>query len=166
MLFLERYKIPGFCTDYLRDAIKHEVPEFGIKKGMTDMQKSEILWPYFRGILNQRRKYYTDDLLIEGTNFLPKYLQEFVGDENTKILFLGYTEISVEEKFRNIRELPSQHAEWTNDMGDQELKASVEQFIDLSKYFKSECAKYGIRYFDTSKNFHEVISQATQTLIG
>src|SRR3989344_7909096 len=143
MLFLEKYKIPGFCTDYLRDAFEYEVPSFGIKRDMTDRQKAEILWPYFRGILNQRQKNYRDDLFIEGTNFLPEYLKENLGDEHTRIVFLGYTGISVEEKFRNIRNLPSQHVEWTGDMDDSELKASVEQFIDLSKYFKSECAKHG-----------------------
>jgi len=165
-LILERYKIPGFCTDYLRDAFGDEVPEFGIKYRMSDEEKSEILWPYFKGILNQRAKNYGDDLLIEGTNFLPKHMEEFQGDGRTRICFLGYAEISPEEKFKSIRDNPSKEGEWTNDMSDQKLMTLVTEFIDISKYFKSECAKCGFRYFDTSRNFDEVIEQAVSYLIG
>lgn len=42
-ILLEKYKIPGLCTDYLRDALMDEVPGFGIKKNMTDAEKSVIL---------------------------------------------------------------------------------------------------------------------------
>lgn len=165
-LLLERYRIPGFCTDYLRDALVHKVPEFGIKHGMSDAEKSELLWPYFRGILDQRQKYYEDDLLIEGTNFLPKYLKEFATNNKFRILFLGYSEVEPERKFKDIRTFPGKHDEWTKEISDHNLKKMVAEFIEISKYFKSECALYGIKYFDTSKNFNSVIEQAAEYLVG
>jgi len=165
-LLLGKYGIPGFCTDYLRDALGHEAPKFGIKKGMSDIEKSEILWPFFKGILNQRIKYYKDDLLVEGTNFLPRYLSEYKEKNDIKMVFLGYADLDPEEKLKQIRNNPGAEGEWTSDMSDSELRDLVDEFIKISKYYESECAKYGIKYFDTSKNFEDVIKQAADYLTG
>lgn len=163
---LQKYKIPGFCTDFLRDALDNNVSAFGIKKGMNDREKSEILWPYLEGILQERSKHYRDDLLIEGTNFLPKYLREFKNDPNIGMVFLGFAEINPDKKFDDIRTFPSHEGEWTEELNDFELRDIISEFIEISKYFKSECEIYGIKYFDTSKDFSSVIEQAASYLIG
>lgn len=134
--FLKKYGVPGFCTDYLRDALEHNVPQFGIKNRMSDAKKSEILWPYFKGILTQRNKYYKDELLVEGTNFLPKYLKEFIGTSSIRIVFLGYTEVNQDEKLTHIRNYPNVHDEWTQDIDDEELRKLVSQWVEISKYFR------------------------------
>ncbi|MBI5358773.1 hypothetical protein HZB69_04080 [Candidatus Amesbacteria bacterium] len=163
--FLEKHRISGFCTDYLRDAIDHNVPVIGIKKGMSDAEKSEILWPYFQRILAQRSKYYRDDLLIEGTNFLPKYLSIFQGDPNIRIVFLGYSRITPEKKVMNIKKFTASDDDWTRDFNDTELRTLANELIEISRYFESECNKYGIKYFDTSEGINSVIKEAANYLL-
>lgn len=163
-LLLQEHKIPGFCTDYLRDGIDHKVPVFGIKDGMTDAEKSEVLWPMFQGMIEQRSKYYTDNLVIEGTNFLPKYLNQFNNDPKVRIVFLGFPTVTSEKKYLDIKNLSSPDDDWTRDLSDTELKELVNEFIGISKYFRDECKKYDIQFFDTSENMEAVIKQAANYL--
>ena len=162
---LKTYNIPGLCTDYLRDALDHKVPIFGIHDHMTDEQKSEILWPFFQGVLEQRIKWYKDDLIIEGPNFLPKYLKEFKDDPNMKIVFLGYSNISKTQKLFQIRNYIMED-DWTTELSDFELENLVDEFSEISKYFKSECRKYDIKYYDSSENFEQTIKEAAAYLIS
>ena len=164
-LFLKKYGVPGFCTDYLRDSLRREVPEFGIKENMSDLDKSEVLWPFFKGIVNQRIKYYKDSVLIEGTNFLPKYLREFKEENSVRIVFLGYADMDPKAKFKQIRENQSIEGEWTGDLDDRELEKMVDEFLEISRYFRKECEICGLRYFETSRNFGAVIEQAADYLM-
>jgi hypothetical protein len=164
-LFLENHKTSGISTDLLRDSFEEGIPEVGIRDGQSDMEKSEILWPYFKSMLTMRR-YYKDDLVIEGTNFLPKYLAEFKGDQSIKICFLGFTDISPEDKLQEIREFASPDDDWTNDLSDESLLETIKDFVKQSNYYKEECEKYGIGYFDTSTEFHSMVNAAEKYLTG
>lgn len=161
---LEKYKIPGITTDLLREGFQYGVPSFGIKKGMTDLERSEVLKDYFKGLVIARRVY-TDNFLIEGTNFLPKYLVEFKDNPDVKICFLGYCQISIEDKFKFIRETPGLE-DWTTDLTNEQLRSTISEFIEQSKYYRDECAKYGLKFFDTSHNFENTIDEAIEFLLN
>lgn len=95
---------------------------------------------------------------------MPEFLRLYQGNKKFRICFLGYSRIVPEEKLKNIRSYPSREGEWTENKSDPELLQSVERFIGISKYFKVECAKYHIRYFDTSTDFHNSIEEAVDYL--
>ena len=163
-ILLDRYHIPGISTDLIRDALGKSMPGLGIKGySKSDEEKSEILWPHFREIIKQRGDY-KDNLLIEGTNFLPKYLQEFKDKEDIRVCFLGYSEIDPIQKFNDIRKYPSHEGEWTDNMNDDELKKLVAEFVKISQYFQYECKHCDIQYFDTSSNFHKIVEEAVAYL--
>jgi 2-phosphoglycerate kinase len=164
-LFLERHRIPGITTDLLRESFEYGIPEFGIKDGMENMQKSELLWPYLKGTILARDEF-SDDLLIEGTNFLPKYLAQFINKENLKICFIGYCNIAVQEKFKNIRNNFSYDDEWTMDLTDEELLNEIKSFIEMSKYYKAECEQYNIKFFDTSLDFNSEIENVIKYMLS
>ena len=164
-ILLDKYHVPGITTDLIRDALGKSMPELGIKgHSLSDQEKSEILWPHFREIIKQRDMY-KDILLIEGTNFLPKYLHEFKDHKDIRMCFLGYSEIDPEQKFREIKQYPSIEGEWTDDLSDDELKKLIEEFVKISRYFRDECKQWNIQYFDTSSDFHKKVQQAVGYLM-
>lgn len=167
-ILFDKHHINFMRTDLLREGLMLGVPEFGILKDeekQSDEDKSIILWPYFKGIL-EARKYLDDDLVIEGTNFEPKFLAEFRDREDLKILFLGFTEVDVDEKSKQIRASEENDIdEWTSEMSDDELRGLVEYLKQKSIYFKNECEKYNMKYIDTSKNFELAINEAMESLI-
>lgn len=161
---LKKHKISGISTDLLRDGLEIGVPEFGITKNQNDLERSHILWPYFKGILLERVNY-KNKLVIEGANFLPSYLNELKELKYIKVCFLGYHSTSVEDKFKSIQNESSADDDWTQDLTDTELKDDIKNWIKVSKFYKSECKKYRIKYFDTSKDFSKAIELAVNFLI-
>ncbi len=149
---LEKYHISGITTDWLRDGLETGVPEFGIRQGQSDREKAKILWPYFRGILINRQ-YYNDLLLVEGVNFLPKYLAEFKDTPYIRTCFVGYPVIDAVEKFKQIKKHDSVDDDWHKALNDDQLLKMIQIWIKDSLYFKNECEKYGINFFDLSKDF-------------
>jgi 2-phosphoglycerate kinase len=164
-IMLEKHGLAGISTDLLREGLIIGVPEFGIKEEGNDFDRAKILWPYFRGIL-KAREYFDDDLLIEGTNFLPENLSEFKQSPNMRICFLGYADIDAKDKLTQLRANRSHNDNWTDDLTDDDLLATIKEWIEDSKFLRNECDKYGIQYFDTSVNFDTQIKQALQFLLA
>ena len=75
------------------------------------------------------------------------------------IIFIGYTDIKVEDKLKIIRKY-SDEFDWTNKRDDADISKLIEEFIDVSKMIKKECLEHNIPYFDTSENFEDAIDQA------
>lgn len=160
---LKDHRISGFSTDLIREALIRGIPEFGIKSEQDDITRAHILWPYFREILVERQNY-NDDLVIEGTNFLPEHLQEFGSNTDYKLCFLGFPNIDPQEKLRQIRIAQDTDDNWTDDYTDEELLPTIEKWIRDSKQFESECERYGMQFFDTGENFSQTVAAVTQYL--
>jgi len=167
-ILFDKHHINTLSTDLIREGFIYGVPDFGIlndEARQSDEVKSEILWPYFKGLL-KAREFFNDDLVIEGTNFEPKYLSEFRSKTNIRICFLGFTEVEIDEKFRQIRAHEQfDDNDWTSEMSDKELKELVVYLKQKSIYYKNECLKYEMRFIDTSENFDEAISTAANFLL-
>ena len=55
---------------------------------------------------------------------------------------------------------------WTTKISDEELKKWTYDNIEFSKYLEEECEKYGIKYYDTSKNRDRVLEEALNYIIN
>lgn len=164
----KKYKIQGMSTDLLREGLRYGVPEFGINSDdmdQTDEERSHILWPYFKGII-KARKDYSDRLVIEGTNFLPELLYEVKDVPYLRICFLGFPNVEEETKFNLMRANEHKGNNWTSEMSDKELMDLVIYLKSLSIEFEKDCKKFGFEFFDTSKNFENVIKEAGEFLAG
>ncbi len=84
--------------------------------------------------------------------------------KNTTIVFLGYTDIDIEKKLKEIRKYDKNA--WTNKASDDDIRFSLKLGIDYSRETKEECKNYNIKYFDTSKNFKKVINEAYKYIEG
>ena len=73
-----------------------------------------------------------------------------------KIIFVGYPNIDVDEKVKNIRKYDING--WTTKKSDGELKVIINKLKDISNIIKQECDKYNFTFIDTSNNFEYVIN--------
>ena len=74
------------------------------------------------------------------------------------IVFIGYTEINVDDKIQDILKYDSPTC-WTHKLNRDKLKELVEGNIRFSKEIKAQCQQYGIPYFDVSKDSLFVLNE-------
>jgi 2-phosphoglycerate kinase len=150
---VEEKHIPYFPLDALFGGLASGAPEFGVTWNQEFIDRAEKLWPILKPTLgffvSEER-----DFLIEGDAILPKQVRELMDEGNeVRSCFLGYAELTREEKFTHIRTHHQDNRDWTKDIVDNELYGYVDEMLEFSKYLKSECATHNIPYFDISKDF-------------
>ncbi len=162
--FVSEKQIPFFCLDVLITSLQ-EIPSLDIKHGQPIISKSEKLWPVVKPLLTHL---FREELnyLIEGDGILPSKIAELIKDFSNEIkaCFVGFSEISLQDKFKKIKEFGENKDDWTKRVSDEKLMSNIEDMIMFSKYLKSECNKYNIRYFDSSDNFCEYLENVFQYL--
>jgi hypothetical protein len=67
------------------------------------------------------------------------------------IIFLGYTDVGVEEKVEHILSHDAASC-WTQKLPREKLVSLVEGNIEFSKEIAEQCSEYDIPYFDVSHN--------------
>jgi len=133
-------------------------PSLGINHAMPILEKSEKVWR-FAGWLADHLYTLGKDYLLEGDGFTPMRIHQFLQDRDAskiKVCFVGFTELSPQEKLKIIRENDQDENDWTKECSDEELLPMILEMIDLSKYLKAECEKYGFKFFDVSHDFLKV----------
>jgi hypothetical protein len=132
-------------------------PSLGIQFDLPFVEKAERLWKfggYLADYLYQLEKNY----VIEGDSLIPSRIYQFIQNRDSskiKVCFVGFTELSVDEKLKIIREHDSAD-DWTAEHSDEELVVTIQEMIEYSNYLKNECEKYGFKFFDVSKDFAKI----------
>lgn len=75
--------------------------------------------------------------------------------KNTIIVFMGYCDIDVEDKLKNIRKYDIDT--WSAFKNDEDLINDTKLDIQFSKEAKKQCEELGIKFFDTSVNFEKTL---------
>ena len=102
-------------------------------------------------IVNNKEYYLIDTCHLYPTDII-KY-----DIKNTIIVFIGYSEVNIDKKLKQIRKYDKNV--WSNDIDDNEMKYGISLGVEYSKITKEECKKYNIKYFDVSKNFKKVLKE-------
>ncbi len=104
----------------------------------------------------------TDDseerFVIDTPYIYPKDLSN-IDRRKFVVIFLGYSQITPQEKLNRIRENDSKNC-WTNSVSDNEMLKQSEMSIEYSKVVRNQCAENGFAYFDTSFDFTEDLKKA------
>lgn len=157
-------QIPYFPLDTLLGSLVYGAPELGMRYEDSFIDRSNKLWP----VTNRLIKMFLDeegDYLIEGDSVLPSQINEFIlQKKSVRCCFVGYPELSKEEKFSLVRQHHQGDIDWTKEISDEELLPMINSMIEFSAYLKEECAKYGIKYFDISHDFQGVRDAAFEYL--
>lgn len=154
----------GLSTDLITQMLDVGMPELDINFKIAPNLRASRLSPLIKGICT----YHTDkiDLVIEGEAITPENYSQFheYSNGHLKMICIGTSKLSVEEKARNIRNFPS-YNEWTHELNDQEILDLAKELITNSQKIEKNCKKYNIPYFDTSNNFLKTIEEARQYLL-
>lgn len=104
--------------------------------------------------------YKLEDYVFDIPFLYPKDIN-LIDTSNTLVIFLGYSQLSYDECFNNIRKY-DQDNYWTSHITDQKLMEWCHDNIEFSKFLKKECVKYKIKYFDTSYNRDTVLQEVVK----
>lgn len=99
-----------------------------------------------------------DHYVIDTCHVYPKDLAK-LKLENVIIVYLGYPDITKEEKLKYIRKYDKKNT-WSPTKSDEFFLENTPLDIEFSKDALEECKKYNIAFFDTSKNFKKTILDA------
>jgi hypothetical protein len=156
--------VPYFPLDALFGGLANGAPQLGVVYEQPFIERAEKMWPVAKPLLgfflHEER-----DFLIEGDSILPSQVHELLEERSSvKSCFIGYAELSKEEKLALVRTYHQGKVDWTKNISDEEMLDLVDQMIEFSKYLKAECEKYEIKYFDISHDFESPREQAFQYL--
>ena len=160
-------QIPYLSLDWLMMGFNDGIPEYGIHHLLWPNEIAEKMGPFLRGMIDSML---VDgmDYVIEGEAMLPQLLAELVerNPDKIKAVFVGYTEIDVEDKVALIKKHADRENDWLTKKSDEYIRDHIGNMIVYSKMIKDGCERHGLSYFDTSEDFLGAIEAATDFLVG
>lgn len=131
----------NFWTGY-KDNWKKVSPHMAyLIKTIIDENQSDIV---------KNEEYYC----IDTCHLYPRDIAKY-NLQNTIIIFMGYCDIDVDNKVKNIREYDKNT--WSASKNDNDLLEDTKLDIEYSKEAKKQCEELGIPFFDTSKDFEKTL---------
>lgn len=160
-------QIPYLSLDWLMMGFNNGIPEYGIHHLLWPNEIAEKMWPFLQGMIDSML---IDgmDYVIEGEAMLPQLVADLVRKnlDKIKVVFVGYTEINVEDKVALVKEHSDGENDWLNNESDEYIRDHIKNMIAHSKVIKNECEQHGLTYFDTSDDFLGALKAATDYLLG
>ncbi len=115
--------------------------------------------------LNHLTEYEHVPFIFDTFHLLPEQVARLKLHEKYQIVFVGYPDITAEEKLNIIRQFKTEHYDWTDEQSDDDLLKDIEEFITHSKMLQKECAALGLTFIDTSRNFKTALETAYQSCL-
>ena len=160
-------QVPYLSLDWLMMGFNDGIPEYGIHHLLWPNEIAEKMWPFLQGMIDSML---VDgmDYVIEGEAMLPGLIAELVEKHpgRIKVVFVGYTEIDVEDKVALVKAHSDGENDWLTSKPDDYIKDHIGNMIAYSKTIRKGCEQHGLPYFDTSGDFPGAIDAATDFLIG
>ena len=162
---LAEKQIPYLSLDWLMMGFNDGIPEYGIHHLLWPNEIAEKMQPFLQAMIGCML---VDDVdyVIEGEALLPQFAAELVEKhpDRIKAVFVGYTEINVEDKVALVKKHSNGENDWLTNESDEYIRDHVGNMIAYSKMIKEGCEKHGLPYFDTSDDFLQAVEAATEFL--
>ncbi len=149
--------IPG---DPLISTLEELYPETGIHHCDDNRTFSPDLAVFIDRYL-QHIAYEELDVVIDLYQLFPIDYQKVLRPHDIKIVYLGYSSLTAEEKLQDIR-LYERKNDWTAETSDDALIKIIEQFLTESSMMRDQCRTYQIPFFDTGTCFAQSIDDAAR----
>lgn len=164
---LKRKIIPFMSLDWLVMGFTNGMPQCGIHDKLYPDEIAEKLWSFLKSMC-ENMLWSEGDYVIEGEAILPGLIRELLDKypERIKICFVGYADIDVDQKIRDIRNHSDGRLDWLLNESDDHINKHIEDMVTYSRKIRSECKQYDVRYFDTSTGFVDAIEEATEYLLN
>ncbi len=161
-----KFRKYGFIH-YKMDSIKRGIDNNFWKKYKSDWK---VVSPYMAHLINQMIIDNQNDIVkdkeyyfIDTCHLYPKDIIKYNLD-NTIIVFVGYNDLDIDKKIRDIRKYDKKT--WSNSINDNDLRDYLISGINYSNEVKKECEKYNIKYFDTGRNFKKIMKEIEKYIIN
>lgn len=145
-----------FPVDYIASSFRHNFAECGIHDNVIiDTCSSRKLSRFLSNIIKKMEKT-EESFIIDSAHILPKDILPYLDKEKWQIYFMGYPNITPNEKLQQIRRYDGDKC-WTKNFNDEKMIELIHGLIRISKEIEEDCKKNKIEFIDTSKNFEKVI---------
>lgn len=143
---LQDYKISGLETDSLRTMLEFSFPALKIHYQNSPEDNAIKMEPFIRAFI-ESRFFFDYDFVLEGDCITPDVAMTYVNNGLVKSLFLGYPNILLEKKIKQLVENPEG---WTKDLSDNDLEEKIGLSIEQSRLLKESCGRLNLTFIDTS----------------
>ena len=110
---------------------------------------------------NNHQEYF----VFEGVALDVRSLLEVLDEGKYVFICMAYQQISAGDKLAEIKKFERKN-DWTTEYSDEEKLAMIETKIKESKIVKERAEKYGLKYFDTSRDRDAVLDEIIEFLRG
>lgn len=156
---LKKFDYQYMPMDMIVRAFQNHFPETGITHADRFFNVSKNLAPFLNTCLEC---FEGEHLLIDTYHLAPEDYVKQINQEICDICFIGFPDISVEQKFCEMRKYEQREEDIQKT--DEELKQKCEKKIEESKYLKAECEKWNVPFLNTSFDREKVIKEFVETL--
>lgn len=136
--------------DYFTSSLKHNFPETEITSNVVinenSSKKLALLLSRVTSIMNDKEEKY----IIDSAHILPEDIIEYLDRDKWDIYYVGYPNITPEEKLNIIRKYDDE-TDWTFKKTNEELLITLTNLIELSKKIEQQCINNNIKFIDKSK---------------
>lgn len=147
-------KYQHLAMDAIIMGIEVAFPETGVKHtDRWDLLSTGKNWTNFIKKISSTSNYdkLPYRLAFDMYHITPKEYIENIDSSCCDIIFIGYPNISIDEKFKQIRQFDSIY-DWTSQRDDSIVKEHIKDYIEISKYLQEECKKYNLTFIDVSED--------------
>ena len=157
--------IPYLSLDWIMMGFTNGIPEYGVHDKLFPDDIARRLWSFLKAMFKSMLAVDTD-CIIEGEALLPELIIELTKEYPNQLMicFLGYIDVDINKKFKEIRDFSSKKNDWLEDQSDVYVIDHVKNMITHSKIIKQSCEEYDMQYFDISENFLEDIEDVMKYL--
>ena len=162
---LRQRQIPYMSLDWLVMGFTNGIPEYGIHDRLFPDEIADKIWSFLKAMcecmLSSDINY-----VIEGEAILPELVRELLDEypNKIKICFVGYTDVDIDAKLRDIKTYSDGNDDWLVKESDDRIQNHIDNMVTHSRRIKDGCEKYEMCYFDTSTDFMGAIEKATKHL--
>ena len=114
----------------------------------------KTLLGFFNSSISKDKMHYGH--ILESGQLHPKIVKEMIDFKNTIVVCLGLGNLNVNEMVDLCIEHDTE-SDWTYGLPREYIKEHAMDWHLANEMLKKECPKYGIKYYDTSKNRVETL---------
>lgn len=147
--------------DRIVRAFQNHFPETGIVHNNRFFNVSPHLAPFLNSMLEDNIE---DKVLIDTYHLVPEDYAKYINPEICNVCFIGFPDISVEQKFQEMRKYEQRQEDI--EKTDDELKRKCKRLIEESQFLKAECEKWNVPFLNTSYEREKVIAAFVNSLLS
>ena len=167
-LLARKYNYQHISMDSILAAIENVFPETKINTNNETLENTKFISSKVASfIYNMMKSGEYDErnygVIIDVCQLLPSDFASNISTDNCDIYYFGTSNISSKERLEILNKYDTE-ADYTYYESDEDNLKKCEYIVSLSDYIKSECPKYGIRYYDITYDRDKVVNNFLESI--